>query len=77
MCLFKFIPKTRGPMKPKFMWNHIRICESSIRAGLAPFQDGRHSSKMAAMAPIQDGVQAQLGATTRRPGDAFGGELTP
>ena len=46
---------------------------SSIGVGLAPFQDGRHSSKMAAMATIQDGV--------RRPGDAFGvtskGELTP
>ena len=32
--------------------------KSSIGAGLASFQDGHHSSKMAAMAPIQDGVQA-------------------
>ena len=40
-------------------WN-----ESSTEVGLAPFQDGRHSSKMAAMAPIQDGVQTQLRVTT-------------
>ena len=33
---------------------------SSIGAGLVSFQDGRHSSKMAAMAPIQ----AQMTATT-------------
>ena len=33
---------------------------SSIREGLASFQDGRHGSKMAAMAPIQ----AQLRVTT-------------
>ena len=25
MCVFNFFPKTRGPMKPKFMWNHNRI----------------------------------------------------
>ena len=54
-------------------YRYLSINSSSIGVGLAPFQDGRHSSKMAAMAPIQDGV--------RRPGDAFGvtskDELTP
>ena len=27
VCVFNFFPKTRGPMKPKFMWNHNRIGE--------------------------------------------------
>ena len=29
MFVFKFFPKTRGPMKSKFMWDHNRIGEES------------------------------------------------
>ena len=29
ICVFKFSPKTRGPIKPKLMWNHNRIGEES------------------------------------------------
>ena len=29
MYVFKFSPKTRGHMKPKFMWNQNRIGEES------------------------------------------------
>ena len=25
MCVFKFFPETRGPKKPKCMWNHNRM----------------------------------------------------
>ena len=31
MCVFKFSPKTRGQMKPKFIWNHNRIGEELIQ----------------------------------------------
>ena len=52
----------------------IITCKSSIGAGLASFQDGRHGPKMPP--GLQDGRQ-----DLRRPGDAFGvtseGELTP
>ena len=47
--------ESRGVMGVPQWFNLNMLC-SSIGDSLAPFQDGRHGSKMAAMVPIQDGV---------------------
>ena len=56
--LIRHVGSTRLQLRYGKLHEHLIILTSSIGAGLASFQDGRYSSKMAAMAPIQDGVQA-------------------